>query len=258
MKKCFSQSEWKKRIQISIAISLSLSLLILQPLHMSYAQEEQVSDTEQTEQVEQVESSDTDSVEAEAEVLPQSPSLPFEQFIPYVQFLNYQYQGDGTNFITQDIIMEYTPDTNGVFQVAAFTENKAIAYVYQIRGDGLYELAFFDHYDVVQDLRYSELALDGNDSLVLSSNLSVGSTFYSGYQNESRRTVINIIDYYSAGTMSYENVIVIAEDAVVNSDGSYQQYYIAPHYGIVSVERVYPDNNTIKVIELIDTQGFLQ
>lgn len=256
MEKQFSTSKWKSRLQVSIVIGLSLSLLILQPLQISYAQTEL--NPEPTEEIEL--SDPPEEAEQPTENLPQTQTLllPFEQFIPYVQFLNYQYQGDGTSFITQDIIMEYTPDSNGVFQVAAFTENKAIAYIYQIRADGLYELAFFDHYDVVQDLRYSELALDGNDSLVLSSNLNVGSTFYSGYQNESRRTVVDIIDYYSAGTMSYENVIVIAEDAVTNSDGSYQQYYVAPNYGIVAIERVYPDKSTVKVIELTDTQGFLQ
>lgn len=253
MKQKFPTFKWKNSLPVRVAIGLSLTLFILPPLQMSYAQTE--TDTEPTEQIE---SSTPEEDNQPAESLPKTPSLPFEQFIPYVQFLNYQYQGDGTSFITQDIIMEYTPDTNGVFQVAAFTENKAIAYIYQIRADGLYELAFFDHYDVVQDLRYSELALDGNESLVISSNLNVGSTFYSGYQNESRRTVVDIIDYYSAGTMSYENVIVIAEDAVTNSNGSYQQYYVAPNYGIVAIERVFPDKSTVKVIELIDTQGFLQ
>lgn len=252
MNKLFSRLVLENMLQIAVLIGLCFSLLILSPTKQSYAQESEEPSTQQNE-LDESEPEQTLEVET-----PHTPSLPFDRFIPYVQFLNYQYQGDGSTFVTQDIIMEYTPDANGVFQVAAFTENKAVAYIYQIRADGLYELAFFDNYDIVQDLRYSELALDGNDSLIISSNLSVGSTFYSGYQNEARRTVSEIIDYYVVGNTSYEGVVVIVEDSTTDTDGSYKQYYLAPHYGIVSVERVYSDGNTSKVMELVSTQGSLQ
>lgn len=257
MNKLFSRLSRENMLLMAVLMGLCFSLLILSPTKKSYAQESQEPSTQQNEldESEPEESLLEEMLEVE---VPQTPDLPFDRFIPYVQFLNYQYQGDGSTFVTQDIIMEYTPDANGVFQVAAFTENKAVAYIYQIRADGLYELAFFDNYDIVQDLRYSELALDGNDSLIVSSNLSVGSTFYSGYQNEARRTITDIIDYYVVGNTSYEGVVVIVEDSMTETDGSFKQYYLAPHYGIVSIERVYSDGNTSKVMELISTQGSLQ
>ena len=184
-------------------------------------------------------------------------NVSFSEVVPYSQFLNYQYLGDGSEFSSQDIIMEYTPDANGIFQVAAFTETKAVAYVYQIRSSGLYELAFFDNYNVVQDLRYSELANDGNESLILSSDLSVGSSFYSGYQNEKVRTVVDVIDYYVSGNTPYENVVIVSESQHVNGQAIQLNYYIAPNYGIVSVERTYGDGSVARILELVDTQGFL-
>ena len=184
-------------------------------------------------------------------------NVSFSEVVPYSQFLNYQYLGDGSEFSSQDIIMEYTPDANGIFQVAAFTEAKAVAYVYQIRSSGLYELAFYDNYNVVQDLRYSELANDGNESFILSSDLSVGSSFYSGYQNEKVRTVVDVIDYYVSGNTPYENVVIVSESQHVNGQAIQLNYYIAPNYGIVSVERTYGDGSVARILELVDTQGFL-
>lgn len=191
------------------------------------------------------------------ELIEDDKTVTFSEFVPYAQFLNYQYQGDGAEFASQDIIMEYTPDANGVFQVAAFTETKAVAYVYQIRSSGLYELAFYDNYYNVQDLRYSELANDGNESLILSSDLSVGTSFYSGYQNEKVRTVVDVIDYYVSGNTPYENVVIISESKNVNGQSVKLNYYFAPFYGIVSVEQTYSDGGVARILELVGTQGFL-
>ena len=198
-----------------------------------------------------------ETTEDSTELTENNQTVVFSDFVPYAQFLNYQYQGDGTEFASQDIIMEYTPDANGVFQVAAFTETKAVAYVYQIRSSGLYELAFYDNYYNVQDLRYSELANDGNESLVLSSDLRIGSSFYSGYQNEKIRTVVDIIDYYVSGNTPYENVVIISENKTVNGQNVQLNYYFAPHYGIVSVEQAYNDGAVARILELVGTQGFL-
>lgn len=198
-----------------------------------------------------------ETTEDSTELAENNQTVVFSDFVPYAQFLNYQYQGDGTEFVSQDIIMEYTPDANGVFQVAAFTETKAVAYVYQIRSSGLYELAFYDNYYNVQDLRYSELANDGNESLVLSSDLRIGSSFYSGYQNEKIRTVVDIIDYYVSGNTPYENVVIISENKTVNGQNVQLNYYFAPHYGIVSVEQAYNDGAVARILELVGTQGFL-
>lgn len=191
------------------------------------------------------------------ELIESEKIISFSEFVPYAQFLNYQYQGDGVEFASQDIIMEYTPDANGVFQVAAFTESKAVAYVYQIRSSGLFELAFYDNYDNVQDLRYSELANDGNESLILSSNLNVGSTFYSGYQNEKVRTVVDVIDYYVSGNTPYENVIIVSESQNIGGQSIQKNFYFAPHYGIVSVEQTHGDGGVARILELVGTQGFL-
>lgn len=192
-----------------------------------------------------------------SELIENDKTVAFSEFVPYAQFLNYQYQGDGTEFSSQDIIMEYTPDSNGIFQVAAFTESKAVAYVYQIRSSGLYELAFYDNYYNVQDLRYSELASDGNESLILSSNLNVGSSFYSGYQNETVRTVVDVIDYYVSGNTPYENVVIVSENKTIEGQNVQLNYYFAPYYGIVSVEQTYNDGGVARILELISTQGFL-
>ena len=177
-------------------------------------------------------------------------SLDFRRYMPFAKFVNYQYQGDGSVFEVQDIIMEYMPDNQGTFQITAFTEDSATAYVYQIRDNGLFELACFENYNVVEDLRYSPEATDGAESLILPSNLAVGTSYQSGYNNENKRTVSDLFNQFSFGGYTFENVI-----KVVEAQGSGQfNYYFAPDYGLILVERV-NNNNAQQIIQLISTQG---
>lgn len=182
----------------------------------------------------------------------------FDQILPYAQFVNYQYGGDGTLFDVQDIIMEYSPDGNGIFQVVSYTGNNTIAYIYQIRDSGLYELAYFNDYYVVEDLRYSADALDGIDSLVLPSNLTIGLTFTTGYNNESVRKVAEIIDYYTVGNVSFDQVLRIEESKHDDEGPATYNYYYAPNYGIIVIERIAADGSSRRIMQLVSTQGFLE
>lgn len=195
--------------------------------------------------------------EATVEESPLNPSY-FELILPYAQFINYQYSGDGSLFDIQDIIMEYGPDSNGIFQIVSYTGNDTTAYIYQIRDSGLYELAYFNDYYVVEDLRYSADALDGIDSLILPSNLTIGLTFTTGYNNESVRTVAEIVDYYSIGDVSFNDVLRIEERKEEADGPATYNYYYAPNYGIIVIERIGADGSNRRVMQLLSTQGFLE
>lgn len=205
--------------------------------------------------VEEISEESQESTVANDETVVQmvDPSL-FNSIVPYAQFMNYKYVGDGTLFSTKDVIMEYMPDNNGVFQVAEFTENEAVAFVYQIRPTGLYELACIEDYSVVQDMRYSSLATDGSESFILPTDLKVGTSYQSGYSGEKRRTVTGTAESVSIGSQAYYNVLVIEEE-----DGqSHKRLYFAENAGIILIEEVLSDGTSNHLMYLDETQGPLQ
>lgn len=198
----------------------------------------------------------SDAEDTEIEYV-QSEGTAFDSFIPYSQFVKYQYLGNGSNFSIKDIIMEYTPDANGVFQVTEFTGDQAKAFIYQKRETGLYELAFFDQYHDVEDLRYSTDATDGVDSLILPANLSVGYTYQSGYNNEAIRTIIDMYSIVTIGNISYEDVFLIEEQSTSNGQNMKKQFYFAPQYGIIQVDQIHSDGSTSPLMQLSHTEGFI-
>lgn len=181
----------------------------------------------------------------------QSLTVNFRDYIPYAYFINYQYQGDQTYFDVKDMIMEYAPDTNGIFQVTAFSGQETIAYVYQIRESGLYELASFNDYYVVEDLRYSQDASDAMESLILPADLRAGTQFQSGYNKEIQLTISEIIDSYTVGGEVFSNVVKIDEK---HANESFSYYY-APIYGLLVIEHTDANGLTQKVLQLVSTQG---
>ena len=194
-----------------------------------------------------------ETIEESTEVINQPEiSVDYLSYIPYITFVNYQYQGDGSIFNLQDIIMEYTPDNDGIFQIAAFYGNNATAYVYQMSENGLYELAKFDDYNMVEDLRYTEVAKDASKSLVFPKNVKVGEKFQSGYANEIQREVVDLLPTYTLGGMTFNQVLVIREDN--SSTGESLIYYYAPDYGLILIERETAEGQ-VKVVQLISTQG---
>lgn len=174
----------------------------------------------------------------------------FSDYIPYSQFNNYQYTGFGNNYESQYTILEYTPDENGLFQVAILMNDQAMAYVYQQRSNGLYELGHVENYGEVQDLRYSNLVNSGQESLILSSNMTVGYQYYSGYHNEYLRTVKTILPTYEKNGVIYQEVVAIEETGY--ADGSATWYYLAPKYGIICIERVDSQGNSIAETSLYE------
>lgn len=167
----------------------------------------------------------------------------FEQILPFVQYLSYTYNHLGAN---QDVIMEFYPDATGTFQVVVLSGNQAQAYVYQIKSSGLYELAVFDDYDEVKDLRQTIEATSGSESLIIPRNLTVGTQFLSGYNNEKTCEVEEIMASYMVGDTQYNDVVKIKSEG---PNGTEYQYY-ASSYGLIKVEQ---GDNTITTLLHVDT-----
>ncbi|UUX33943.1 hypothetical protein [Fundicoccus culcitae] len=226
------------KIDKNIVISLIIAIFIL-----PYSQLNVHAQTEENEDVE------TEYIQSNGDA--------FDAFIPYAQFVKYQYLGNGSNFTVRDIIMEYTSDANGIFQVTEFTGDQAKAFIYQKRESGLYELAYFDEYNDVQDLRYSSDATDGVDSLIIPSNLSVGYSYQSGYHKELTRTIINNFPIVTIGDISYENVYLIEENSNPNGQGITKHFYFAPQYGIIQVDEIHGDGSSSALMQLSHTEGYI-
>lgn len=179
----------------------------------------------------------------------------FKQLLPYTHYMNYQYQGDGSQFTSKDIIMEFMPDDQGVFQVAEFSDQSATAFIYQIKGDGLYELARFEHYDRVEDLRYSLDASDETTSLILPVDLSPGTTYLSGYQQEKQAKVMGRVQSVTIGQTNYQNVLVIevADSHLLNQ--GLLRYYLADQYGLILIEQELADGSKSNIMYLNTVQG---
>lgn len=185
-------------------------------------------------------------------------AILFNDYVPYGQFVSYQYQGDGTFFSNQDIIMEYAPDANGIFQVSSITDNHASAYIYQIRENGLYELARFEDYYMVEDLRYSQAASDGVDSLILPREMKIGLSYQTGYNQESSRYIAEYIPEYYFGGHTFNGVFRIEEMRMNNGISETYNFYYAPTYGVILMERTDVNGQNQLLMQIISTQGSLQ
>lgn len=182
-------------------------------------------------------------------------SQAFMSLLPYTHYMNYQYSGDGSQFTRKDIIMEFMPDNQGIFQVAEFSDHNATAYIYQIRSDGLYELARFDHYDRVEDMRYSQDASDDLTSLILPAHLTPGTVYQSGYQKEKEAKVVGRVQSVTIGESHYQNVLVIEVIDASLPDQGLLRYYLADQYGIILVEQELPNGSKSNMMYLNTVQG---
>lgn len=175
----------------------------------------------------------------------QTNNTNFKEYVPYLHESYSQYLGDGTLYYQKDYLLEFKPDSRGVFQVASYNQaNETVAYVYQIREDGLYELARFTPYTTVTDLRYSAEATDSEESLILPSKLDLNVSYQSGYDSSVQRTIVSQGVECNIDEASYGNVIKIKQ---VQGDVVTYHYY-APHYGLVLVT-----NENGSPIEILST-----
>ncbi|MCR8968638.1 hypothetical protein [Facklamia sp. 7083-14-GEN3] len=216
-------------------------------------QEETTEEQTEIDQADETSSQESLEISTETRFEPLPDVSQFKQLIPYARYLNYQYVGDGSEYSTKDVIMEFMPDANGVFQVAEFTDTEAVAYVYQIRPEGLYELAYFDNYTVVEDLRYSADASDDNVSLILPVDISEGTIFKSGYQEETKKKIIGRVDSLTIGQDNYTDVLLVEE--MEKNNGDTIRIYYANDAGLTLIERLHPDGTTTPIIYLKSRQG---
>lgn len=234
------------------ALMVSASLLSVSLSTTVYGQESNEEVTESTSDITSSESTES-STQAETATQPASIPIDYREYTPYGKFVNYQYQGDGTFFQLQDIIMEYPPNADGVFQVTSFAGDQARAHVFQMADSGLYELAYFESYTTVEDMRHSEDALDSQKSLILPENIEIGKTYQTGFNEENKRTILDILGQFELGGVTFTNVLKILEEDKVNQQDYY--YYYAPDYGLILIQMAQEDGSAQNIVQLISTQG---
>lgn len=183
----------------------------------------------------------------------EAQSISLTPYLPYYHFIEYNYQGDQVNYPNYNMILEFNSDANGKFQIVAISDQSQTAIIYQLTDYGLYELARFENYMEVADLRYTPEASEGNGALIFPTNVSVGMTYQGGTNNASQFTISEILDLIEMNGVTYENVVVINEK---RGEEQFDHYY-APDYGLIAVEQIYQDGTRTTVFQLSSTGGYL-
>ena len=180
--------------------------------------------------------------------------IDFWSLLPYGQYIEYVYAGDGNSYPSFNVIMEFSPDRDGRFQVSRFIGESAQAIVYQANEDGLFELARFEDYLTVEDLRYSDPAMDEEKSLILPADLELGAHFQTGYNQESQVKVDSVIDEFYIGDQVYYKVLKLVES--LPSEGE-EIRYLAPDAGLIAVQELDPQGNVQTVLQLDRFDGYI-
>lgn len=186
----------------------------------------------------------------------QQQSIQLASILPYAQFIEYHYIGDSINYPSGNLILEFSADSGGRFQVVRMTAENVHAIIYQINQQGLFELANFSDYTNVRDLRYDESLNASTGSLILPSQITVGTQYRSGYNNESEMTVVEIIPTLTMNQVIYEDVVKIHEKRNTSASGSEFYHYYAPIYGLIAIEQI-ESGETTTVLQQVYADGYL-
>lgn len=160
-------------------------------------------------------------------------------YAPNVYYQVYDYAGEGNEFASQEVVLQYPPNDNGVYQFSVGNGGTTIVFVYQLSNEGVYELAYFpENYDTT-DLRDHADATDIQKSLVFPATLSIGQEFNRGYHANEAHKVVDILPTFELLGATYYNVVVI--EPVDHPEGGEQRFYYAPHIGHIMDEFIFTE-----------------
>lgn len=160
-------------------------------------------------------------------------------YAPNVFYQEYHFDGEGNEFAAQEVVLQYSPDDNGVYQFSVSNGGTTIVFVYQLTEAGVIELAYYPETYESTDLRYHDDATDDLTSLVLPANLTVGQTFYRGYHGDEAYHVIGILPTFELLGVTYYDVIVL--EPVTHPEGGEQRFYYAPQIGHIMDEWLFSE-----------------
>ena len=152
-------------------------------------------------------------------------------YAPYTYFIHYDYLGEGNEFAEQQVTLEYGVDSEGYYQFVINNPGIRMAYVYRITDDGVYEEAYFPDAKPGVDYREEADARDDQRSLILPTEIQIGTKYQRGYRKEQTIELTDILEQFEVGGVRYLNVI---ELTVHDPDPSIdQKYYYAPKVGLL-------------------------
>lgn len=160
-------------------------------------------------------------------------------YAPNVYYQVYDYVGEGNEFASQEVKLQYLPNENGVYQFSVSNGGTTIVFVYQMSIDGVYELAYFPETYDQTDLRNHADAIDEQKSLILPATLSIGQEFNRGYRANEAYRVVDILSTFELLGATYYNVLVI--EPVTQPEGGEQRFYYAPNIGHIMDEFIFTE-----------------
>lgn len=162
-------------------------------------------------------------------------------YAPNVFYQVYDYLGDGNEYASQVVNLQYPPNDQGVYQFSVSNGGTSIVFVYQLSKEGVYELAYYpENYDA-KDLRNHADATDSQKSLVFPATLSVGTEFKRGYRQEETYRVVDLLPTFELEGATYYNVLVV--EPVNHPEGGEQRFYYAPNIGHIMDEFIFTEND---------------
>ena len=184
----------------------------------------------------------------QVQVLANNGQLNSADYAPYVNS-SYDYKASNLEWINGQLTdsymevgndyrlthLQYGPDAEGRYQFVMDDSSIGIkTFVYQIASDGVYELAYFETgNEELIDFRYHADAQDEIKSLILPSDMSLGSKFLSGYRQQNEYVVMEHYDSYLHQGQVYHDVIELRH--LDNADSSWKHHvFYAPQVGIIS------------------------
>ncbi|MGO4927745.1 hypothetical protein ACTQ45_04195 [Fundicoccus sp. Sow4_D5] len=162
-------------------------------------------------------------------------------YAPNVFYQVYDYLGDGNEYASQVVNLQYPPNDQGIYQFSVSTAGTSIVFVYQLSKEGVYELAYYPENYEDTDLRNHADATDSQKSLVFPATLSVGTEFKRGYRKEETYRVVDLLATFELEGATYYNVIVV--EPVNHPEGGEQRFYYAPNIGHIMDEFIFTEND---------------
>lgn len=167
-------------------------------------------------------------------------------YAPYLFYQNYVYYGEGNEFAGHQTALIYQINDDKIYQFRIDGGGTSIAYVYQINDDGIYELSYFPDEYGLTDYRLHPDTVDDLRSLIFPAKFVEGEIFYSGYSQQFPILVEDILDTYTLGGTTYNDVVVLSR---LNEEGYEDRNYYAPHIGLIYEEFILKDSSDFKVTE---------
>lgn len=152
-------------------------------------------------------------------------------YAPYVNFIEYDYLGEGNEYAARTVVLQYGVDEEGYYQFSVNNGGSQTVYVYQITDQGVIEHAYFPETYDMKDLRQHQDARDSQMAMVLPREIYELLEFQSGYRNQDTYRVNAVLAEFTVENVKYYDVLLL--EKLDSSGNGSNLFYFAPGIGLI-------------------------